>query len=283
MIKLAILMFYRRILGMNWMIQANIGLSIAWAVGSIIAIPCAPVPISYFWTEYVDPTGGYYRYPFYNFWVGNGASNVLTDVLILLVPIPVVWRQNMRVRQKLIVSVFLGMGIRYVVNRTPILEDNHDQNTHVAFSVVVASIVRLHYLSQLDKSMDISYLMGIISVWSTVEPCVGIICACLPAVQPFIRFILKVEYRAYIGKKLSFNSQRSNASAPRVLVANGFDFRPDLNFGDGKHDDEMRLTIEALVETDRGREERERLQQYLGPMFIRVQHDVELTVSETRT
>lgn len=113
MIKIAILMFYRRILGMNWMIKANLVLSACWMVGSLITILCGPAPISYFWTEYLDPTGGHYRYPFYNFWVANAASNVFTDVLIVLVPVPVVWRQNMRVRQKLLVSILLGLGIRY--------------------------------------------------------------------------------------------------------------------------------------------------------------------------
>lgn len=101
-----------------------------------------------------------------------------------------------------------------------------------------------------------------------------------------------MELRAYLGSKFTISShQRSLTSVPRIRetermdspcrIANGFDFRPDLNFGDGKRDDEMRLTIEALTETERDRQEREKLQQYLGPMFIRVQHDVELTVTES--
>lgn len=128
--------------------------------------------------------------------------------------------------------------------------------------------------------------MGTVFVWSEVEPCLGIICACCPAIQPFLRFLLKVEYRAYIGSKFSFASD-SLGSVPRLRETKstdnasgvaGFDSRPD--FMNGKREDEMQLTIEALTETERNRQEREKLQQYIGPMFIRVQHDVELTVTE---
>ncbi|KAJ6155096.1 hypothetical protein N7470_005662 [Penicillium chermesinum] len=264
MIKVSVLMFYRRILGMSWMITANVILTVAYAVGSLIAILVAPVPIHYYWSQYMDPTGGYYRYNFYYFWLGNGIANVISDTLIFLVPIPVVWRQNLRLRQKLIVSCLLGLGV----------------------CVIVSSGVRLHYLTTLKKNPDITYVMGDIFIWSEVEPCLGIICACFPALQPFVRFLLKIEYRAYIGSKFSFASE-SLASVPRMRELKrtdspaggvGFDSRPD--FVNGKRDDEMRLTIEALTETERNRIEREKLQQYLGPMFIRVQHDVELTITE---
>lgn len=116
--------------------------------------------------------------------------------------------------------------------------------------------------------------MGTVFLWSQLEPCLGIICACFPAVQPFLRFLLKVEYRAYIGSKFSSTSKHTDSSSG---VA-GFDERPD--FMNGKHDDEMRLTIEAHAETKRNRQEREKLQQYIGPMFIRVQYDLELTVED---
>lgn len=59
-----------------------------------------------------------------------------------------------------------------------------------------------------------------------------------------------------------------------ISPADTFDSR--LAAGYGKADDKMQLTIQALTETDRERTEREKLEHYLGPMFIRVQHDIEL-------
>ncbi|KAJ5113910.1 hypothetical protein N7456_002444 [Penicillium angulare] len=254
LIKLSILMFYRRILGMNWMVIANLVISVAYAIGSLIAILAGPVPLHYYWTQYIDASGGYYRYDFYYFWLGNGIANVISDILIFLVPIPIVWSQNMRVRQKLIVSVLLGLGV----------------------TVIVASGVRLHYLKTLKTNPDLTYVMGTVFLWSQLEPCLGIICATFPAIQPFFRFFLKVEYRAYLGSKFSFTSKSAGSSSGTT----GFDSR--LDFMNGKQEDEMQLTIEAQTETERNRQEREKLQQYIGPMFIRVQHDVELTVEEAR-
>lgn len=58
-----------------------------------------------------NPDGGNYRYDVYNYYIGNAASNVVTDFLILLVPIPVIWRLRMRFTQKIMVSGVLLLGI----------------------------------------------------------------------------------------------------------------------------------------------------------------------------
>lgn len=107
-------MFYRRIFGMNWMICATLFISYGWCVGSMIAALCACEPISYFWNELIDPTSGSYRYNFYYYYVGNAAANVVTDVLILLVPMPVVWSLQMRTTQKIGVCGVLLLGGLYV-------------------------------------------------------------------------------------------------------------------------------------------------------------------------
>ena len=80
----------------------------------MIAALCACDPIPYFWTEIMDPTGGSYRYDFYYYYIGNAAVNVLTDVLILLVPMPIVWKLQMRTTQKLGVCAVLLLGGLYV-------------------------------------------------------------------------------------------------------------------------------------------------------------------------
>lgn len=86
-------------------------LSVAWLLGSMIALLVCPEPISYFWNEMVDHSGGRYRYNFLNYYIGNAAGNVASDILILLVPFPIVWRLNMRTTQKIMVSVVLLLGV----------------------------------------------------------------------------------------------------------------------------------------------------------------------------
>ena len=39
----------------------------------------------------------------------------------------------------------------------------------------------------LNSSLDITWIMGDVFIWSSVEPCVGILCACLPTIRPLLR------------------------------------------------------------------------------------------------
>lgn len=93
------------------MIWTCLILSVLWLLGSMIALLVCPDPIPYFWNESVDPTAGRFRYNFHNYYIGNAAGNLASDVLILLVPFPIVWRLKMRVTQKIMVSSVLLLGI----------------------------------------------------------------------------------------------------------------------------------------------------------------------------
>lgn len=58
------------------------------------------------------------------------------------------------------------------------------------FSVCVASIVRIYYMTFLANSVDITWIMGDVFIWSSVEPCIGILCACLPTLKPLLRYAM---------------------------------------------------------------------------------------------
>lgn len=73
--------------------------------------------------------------------VSSAAINILTDVSILILPIPIVWHLQITKSQKLAVSGIFLMGGLYVFvpeNRVNLLRLS---------SVCVASIIRLTYLS----------------------------------------------------------------------------------------------------------------------------------------
>lgn len=55
-------------------------------------------------------------------------------------------------------------------------------------SVCIASIVRIYYMTFLSDSVDITWIMGDVFIWSSVEPCIGILCACLPTMKPLLRY-----------------------------------------------------------------------------------------------
>lgn len=63
-------------------------------------------------------------------------------------------------------------------------------NVTVIYSACIAGAVRLHVIRELTTSGDLSWNMSQTLVWSSIEPSIGIICACLPTIGPLIRRFL---------------------------------------------------------------------------------------------
>lgn len=185
MIKMSIILFYRRIFGMSWALWFCIFLALGYWISVSIAFVLACSPPSYFWTQYSDPSSGFSRFPLYPFYIGNAAANVITDGIILLVPVPIVWRLQIKTIQKVMLCGVFLLGGLYVFLELPMRRNGF--LTNFSYSVCVASIVRIHYMTYLHDSMDVTWIMGDVFVWSSVEPCIGIVCACLPTLQPLFR------------------------------------------------------------------------------------------------
>ncbi|EIT75137.1 hypothetical protein AO1008_00659 [Aspergillus oryzae 100-8] len=60
------------------------------------------------------------------------------------------------------------------------------------YSVSVGSMVRIYYLTLLATNPDINWVMGDVYLWSTIEPCIGIVCACLPTLNALLRRTTKL-------------------------------------------------------------------------------------------
>ncbi|KAJ5792112.1 uncharacterized protein N7503_008090 [Penicillium pulvis] len=266
MIKISILMFYRRVFGMNPLNWLACFFAIGWFIGCTVALCFAPAPISYFWTQIADETGGHYRYSFYNYYIGNAATNVVCDFLVMAVPIPIVWRLKMRVAQKIMVSLVLLLGC----------------------FVFAASVIRIHYLTKIkgDGLIDITWTIAPVCLWSTIEPCISVIGSCLPAMQPIVQWALQLEHNYYIRKHMP---SRARGSIREIFHGTGASMNassmersitPIDSFGGKKEDDVVRLfahaaRVEASPEPDR---DLNPLEEYLGLNYIRVQHDVEVTI-----
>lgn len=95
LIKFSALLFYRRIFGMTKSIWFCVFLTVGYFIACYIAFLVCCRPVSYHWTQYTDP-GGKCTFNLYAFYIGNAAANVATDVIILLVPAPLVWKLQMR-------------------------------------------------------------------------------------------------------------------------------------------------------------------------------------------
>ncbi|EAW07002.1 putative integral membrane protein Pth11-like [Aspergillus clavatus NRRL 1] len=185
LIKISIVLFYRRIFGMEWAMWMCIFLTVGYWISCSIAFLVCCRPTSYYWTQYRDPSGGRCIFDLYPFYLGNAAANVVTDGIILMVPIPLVWRLQMRTTQKILVSSIFLLGGLYVTFQAHSCRSAADDS-----SVCVAIIVRIYFITFLSSSVDITWITGDVFIWSSVEPCVGIVCACLPTLQPLLKSAL---------------------------------------------------------------------------------------------
>ena len=120
-------------------------------------------PVHAFW----DPEAGH-CVPFKNHASAYAAVNILTDIIVWILPLPMIWRLNLRGVQKLLISSIFALGL----------------------FVWAASIARLATSVVHLQDPDQTYYLANGLTWSTVEPCVAVICACLPTQKiVFLRMI----------------------------------------------------------------------------------------------
>ncbi|KAL4908512.1 hypothetical protein BDW74DRAFT_101386 [Aspergillus multicolor] len=192
-IKLSMLFFYRRIFGSSAPLTLYFCgfLTLAHYIGCTVAYLSCCRPPSFFWTSFQDPTSGRCTCAMDALQLASEATNMLTDVLILTVPIPPVLRLQMRTAQKvLVLGIFL-----------------------VGAFVCIASAMRLYYIILLETDRDETWLMGHVFVWSVAQPCVGITCACLPTLHPLLRRTLQALNLKIRGLFSTFPSGSASASA----------------------------------------------------------------------
>ena len=126
--------------------------------------------------------------------------NVITDLAILVLPIPVLTGMRLPQRQKTVLVLTFALGI----------------------FVTVVDVIRIYYLQQaansqsfdqarLGTGLDFSWNASTALMWSAVEVNVGIICACIPTLKPLIKQILPSmitdRSRSGTDKTTSFDSQ----------------------------------------------------------------------------
>ncbi|KAK0638523.1 hypothetical protein B0T16DRAFT_421309 [Cercophora newfieldiana] len=127
----------------------------------------------------------------------NAALNITTDLILIVVPAPLLWGLQIPKRQRIILMCLFGVG---------------------TFATVV-SIVRLHALYVIDNSPPPQQsVQGVaIAIWSGIEINTGIICASIPALRALVvkiapRLLLSSLYARATGQgksKLYYNDTTS--------------------------------------------------------------------------
>ncbi|KAL2800951.1 hypothetical protein BJX66DRAFT_104232 [Aspergillus keveii] len=194
--KSSLLLLYQRIFGI--VRPFRIALAISWFLIISYFIACAIasiagcLPVSYVWTRYDTPPGPGSCFNEVAFFRWNGIANMLLDILMLLLPLPMVWRMRMSRRRRLLLTGIFGMGgFVCVVSLLRIISFNHSNRDDPTFTQIYSS------------------------TWSSVEQGVGIVCACLPTLRPLRRLWTGVRKRGPTGTGAgTSNRDKDNSSSP---------------------------------------------------------------------
>ncbi|KAI4161212.1 MAG: hypothetical protein LQ342_005108 [Letrouitia transgressa] len=163
-IKLSILLFYRRIFTTkNFILVTNLtGLVvIAWWIAVVFTQIFSCRPVHGFWNRAVEPTC-IKPTPYY---VGVAVPNIATDIVLLALPVRMILGLQLSTGQKIgLTATFLTGGF-----------------------VVAASLIRIFKLLPTSTQTDLFWSWTDSGTWTSIEPSVGVICACLPTLRPMLR------------------------------------------------------------------------------------------------
>jgi len=172
-IKMSILLFLRRMFPATttpvaWRIAWFFVMAwvVMWSVGCGLAALFQCTPVSFFWNQLDGDIPGFCINE-YSFLAANAALNITSDIMILVLPMPIVWRLHIKKSQKLAISsIFLLGGF-----------------------VCLASIIRYTYLKEVIP-VDITFTNLPAGIWSLIEMSIGLVCACLPVMRPLLQYLV---------------------------------------------------------------------------------------------
>ncbi|KAK4129174.1 hypothetical protein N657DRAFT_652645 [Parathielavia appendiculata] len=255
--KLTFLLQYYRILGtghMRTVIIAAFVFVAMWSVSQLLVVIFTCNPIHKFWLPETPGT----CIPNLPFWYYNAAGNIVTDVIVFVLPLPALTRLNLRKGQKLgLIGVFC-----------------------LGFFTCAISVIRIQYLK---LSEDVTWDNVASSCWSISEICSGITCACLPTLRPLLSKIIpsmrsqsdrndNKYYRRSSGRDISnasrLKSTDENASSRGIIYPEDVELQSD-----DRSDKEIRVTVDRLQQPSAAAG----AQQY-GPSMDRLRLGLKTTV-----
>ncbi|KAI0838441.1 hypothetical protein F5Y06DRAFT_46833 [Hypoxylon sp. FL0890] len=129
-----------------------------WVIAQEFILIFSCTPIHTYWDG--DPHGKCLNSELLG-WM-NAIGNIVTDLIVLVLPIPVVWRLNLKKGRKWAVIGIFGLG----------------------FFTCIISICRMVFFAKL--TVDFSYDLVSVAAWGEAESASGLICSSLIALGPLI-------------------------------------------------------------------------------------------------
>ncbi|KAL8916159.1 MAG: hypothetical protein Q9172_006430 [Xanthocarpia lactea] len=177
-LKLSVLFFYHRIFPIRkftiWSIVIGI-VVIGWFIAFIVSQFLTCRPLNYYWDKSIP--GGKCINQVHNSDYVTTPADILTNIAILILPIPWLWGLQMKMRRKVAVTLIFFLG---------------------SFAAV-GSIVRIPFVHQLNPN-DVSYSITNPAIWLNVEIAIGILSGSLPLMRPIVSRAFPSRFRSYFSR-----------------------------------------------------------------------------------
>ncbi|KAJ8106484.1 hypothetical protein OPT61_g9503 [Boeremia exigua] len=165
-------------------------------------------------------------------YLSSAPLNIITDLAILFLPMPILTSMRLPKKQKIILVVTFGFGIFVAI--VDVVRIAYLQDAQRA-TLVAAQADRAESGTNQRNTSDFSWYASLSFMWSTVEINVGIMCGCVPAMKPLVRrflpsWVIDATTRGNSGTHASDEAQ----------------FHPDINEGSPRRSDPESLPESPL-------------------------------------
>ncbi|KAJ0275216.1 hypothetical protein Brms1b_009084 [Colletotrichum noveboracense] len=205
LVKLAIIFFYMRIFPareVQRMLWGTTIFIIVWGLAFVITAVFQCKPIHYFWTKWDGLHEGSCANANAISW-SNAAISIALDLWMLAIPLWQLRALRLHWKKK------IGVAMMFIVGTF----------------VTVVSIIRLQSLVDFAKGSNPTMDFMEVSIWSTIEIIVGIMCACLPSIRMILVKLfpsisgstIRSKGRQYYQQYGSDNRSKVARSQPRTV------------------------------------------------------------------
>ena len=207
--KLVILTLYLRIFNeKKYRIACYtvMGLVITFALAGIIGGATQCIPLSYLW----DKTIQGHCFDIVQFYRWGTLPNIVVDVIMIILPLPVIWKLHASRQVKFGLTVTFLTGSVYVQTTTALkLSSGIAKLTY--HSGTVTSILRCVAFFENDPLADGTWISVTFFNWTLIEPGVYLIAACLPCYRPLVNYALTGDARGSSARR-SVNRYASSSN-----------------------------------------------------------------------
>ncbi|KAK2738040.1 hypothetical protein FQN57_007306 [Myotisia sp. PD_48] len=126
--------------------------------------------------------------------LGATISNIVTDLIVLILPIPTLWKLYLPIRERLVLIGLMSLGL----------------------IACAASVVRAYYMYiVVALEYDVTWVGYNIWVWNAIEVNLAVICASVPVLRPFAqKYFPNWGFRASTHRSMS--GTRLEAAPPGI-------------------------------------------------------------------